>query len=259
MKDKNLGNRENQMNHRTLVSVLHPHVARVAIAITFAAIACAMPAPTFGVIVSALNGDFNNLDPSPTYSGTAAAIDSGTFWNALNGSSVGVMTNSDGITASPITVSITGNSGVYYYGAFGTQPSPALLNDGAMENTFNQSAALTFNGVPTLPGGSYDLYLYSVNSVNYNSISDFTLGAVTHTVSNSGASTWVLGDNYTLFSGLTPVAGVIAVTWTDKQTLPATLLLNGFQLVAMGVPEPSTVLLLLGGGLLVWRSRRRQS
>ena len=79
--------------------------------------------------------------------------------------------------------------------------------------------------------------------------------AVALMFSNAATSSFVLNNNYVLFSGLTPVGGTIAGSIFDVTGSASSF--NGFQLVEV-IPEPASLSLLAVGRLLLFRRRKME-
>jgi hypothetical protein len=224
-------------------------------------------------LVVATTASANTIDVQFTaaagteYGGTGAAPDAGTIWNQLNFSGPGpgpvsltnLVDSQGGATGAAISVSGYENQGVLDVNENPLLSSYIYTNDTGAPATVTGS--FTISG---LTGSSYDLYLYSqIGNLGQGS-STFTINAVSQTVTGgaSGATattipTSDLGISYTVYSGLSPVSGVISGTWTDNGTLFAGVF-NGFQLVS--VPEPSAFLLISFASLgFIAKLRRARS
>jgi hypothetical protein len=214
------------------------------------------PAPA-----SLINVDFGSTTgPSPTYSGTAVAPDSGTVWNGLNPAAnvtafatytSGALVDSNG---NATTVTTTVNNSWDYYGASDSVIAPDLMHDYLFTTTPPGNFTFSIDGL--INGGLYNLYLYSDTGAQ---ATDFSVGGVVQQVVNSHAqSAWTPGANYTEYQGLVATGGTISVSVSGRSTLPITYgVLNGFQL--QQVPEPSTIALFATGliGLLTCAWRRK--
>ena len=213
-----------------------------------------------------LNVDFNVIDPdladAGTYVGLGAAPDApaNTTWNGMahDGSSTSVsaanILASDG-SVTPFDVSLVAdNPNLNYYESTTTSANiaPALLNDFLYINGAN-NCRLT---ISQLNPGTYDLYVYAQNAGHSSQSLTFNVdigGSQTASTVNSGnPASFIQGNNYMLFTNLTPVAGSISGYWPGAGNG-----INGFQLVEVVVPEPGLAMLLGAGGLLIWARRRR--
>jgi hypothetical protein len=205
-----------------------------------------------------------------TYTGTGAAPDSGTFWNGFvdPATSVTNLKASDGTTTTTVGFSFANASNIHYIGGV-SNTAPDLLFDYLYESNRNIGANLdvpspvTFSISGLTPGGEYDLYLYAINGGAALINTAFTIGATTQYVTydsqpfnNGGPSGFVAGQNYTLFSdlaanGLGVISGSFSSADQDNYGV-----LNGFQIVQL-VPEPGSIMLFAGAGILGLCRRRR--
>ena len=147
------------------------------------------------------------------------------------------------------------------------QPS-WLLTSAAVTQT---TGTFTLHNVPT---GTYSLYLYGANydatrgaAFAISTGGGTALNGVSTTINTGQRSSFVLGDNYVVFNGVSPSAnGDISGTWGDVSNHISGLSgegdFNGLQLVQQAVvPEPATLTIMLGlgaGGLLRRRRHRQQ-
>jgi len=216
-----------------------------------------------------MNVDFGSTDgASGAYVGTAVAPDLGTVWNgvtpAANVTTFATYT-SDALVDSlgnPTAATVTVNNSWVYDGAADSAIAPTLMWDYAFSQSAGATANFTFSIDGLTPGGIYDLYLYSDTGAQRTT---FDIGGdIKNVVNTSAQSTWNLGGNYQLYSGLTAAGGSIAVTVYGNDVDPITLegafygVVNGFQVVA--VPEPSTIILLATGlfGIIAFAWRKRK-
>jgi len=214
-----------------------------------------------------INVDFNaSGGTSGTYSGQGAYSDPGhNVWNGLTvatSSSAETWSSLETSTGAGTSIGVTltptgGGSLTPYDTASDSSPAlvaPALLNDFAYEaGTVN--IGFSFSGLNA--GDTYALYIYSQNGGYDSSYATFTIGSTSNSDINEGQRTgnasydtsFVLGNNYVLFTGLTgstSISGSLASVGNAP--------ISGFQLVdttPAAAPEPSsTALLLLGAGCL---------
>lgn len=165
-------------------------------------------------IAATVNVDFNvSGSPSGHYTGTGAAPDPGTFWNGLTVAphnsgmtaslSSGSLLASDGTTDTGFTVTLQ-NFNTYDAANDGQSApfAPALLNDFIW--VAPTQPPLTFTVSNLLPGGSYDLYLYSQNGGYNNETTGFTVGGVPQIATNGPGdlSGFVQNGNYVLYSSV---------------------------------------------------------
>jgi len=168
----------------------------------------------------------------------------GTVWTDLTSGpnfTASNLPNSDG-TSSGVGFTTTA---VGYDGSF--VPGPLKMQQGG---AYGPPLTLTLTGLaPT----DYNLYLASNHRINVVAGGVFTIGSQSLTSTSGQWAYWEEGVNYVAFFNLTPdinnqiVVNVIAAPGDSYAAL------NGFQLEVL--PEPSSVLLLGVGGLLVWRRR----
>jgi hypothetical protein len=199
------------------------------------------------------------------------APDPGTYWNGVEIGSFGdrssinyegsisspALTNSDGLTPSSVTFTLD-HFGAYDTQAYSGVPNPAGYAPALLSDYAYAALAPGTNGLLTISGldpqHRYDLYLYSQNGGYASQPSDFVIGGVAHSATNTSAANggFVLNNNYVVFAGLTG-SSQLAVEMVNFSAS-----LNGFQLLDLGqqVPEPSTILLLGLGGLVVFRLRQ---
>ncbi|MFA7345448.1 MAG: PEP-CTERM sorting domain-containing protein [Terrimicrobiaceae bacterium] len=213
--------------------------------------------------------NFQLIEPLfPAYSGTAAAPDTGTYWNTvtINSASTasisytmpGSVFASDGATSSGITISSftpsagTGNVGVF---TGGDSSFPLVRRD--LLTTGDGQVSMVIGGLTA--NGEYDIYFYSQNAEFHSAVTDFTIGATTESVDNRLSTqppfSFVEGETYALFSSVVANgSGEITVSYTSPDFESA---FNAFQVVA--VPEPGTALVFLfsATGLLLFRRGRR--
>ena len=164
------------------------------------------------------------------YSGQGALSDSGgNYWNAIVTTtpfttSSGLL--SDGVTASPVTLTATygaGGGAVFTGDAQGANGTPAGLFAPFEDNknsTFNTN---TLNNVPP---GTYNLYLYGDNGKASDSDrgTTFTVWTAATPASSLGTSNlqadaniFVQGVNYVEFTNLTLIStGTISIKWTGN-------------------------------------------
>jgi hypothetical protein len=153
------------------------------------------------------------------YSGQGAYSDPGhNHWNPVVGNGTTGATNllSDGVTASPIT--LTSQMGGTY-GTQGTQGIPA-----ALQQTYEyNNAALRTDMLNNVPAGTYNLYLYGINNTGTRgttfTVSTPVMAPVTLTTSNTPASltSFIQGADYVIFSNIVVGdLGTITFTWTSN-------------------------------------------
>lgn len=166
---------------------------------------------------------------------------------------------------SPVTLSMNfGFDNGATGGSTPGQPSWLLTSAAVVQST---PGTFTLHNVPA---GTYSLYLYGQNydatrgaSFNITGGGGTAVGGITSTLNTGNKTSFVLGDNYVEFTGVTPNAsGDISGTWSGVTNPTSGLTgegdFNGLQLVSLTAPEPSTLALAgLGTGLLALRRRRK--
>jgi hypothetical protein len=222
------------------------------------------------VFASVINVDFgpdNNSD-SGVYSGVAVAPDMGTVWNDIRpGASYPALTTVAYTSAALVDslgsvtgVTLTVQPDFFAYDEGLAQSgvnsviAAALLHDYIFTSAANGATSFNVSIDGLIPGGIYDLYLYSHTGAQ---ASTFIVDGVSKSVVNSAAPTaWTLGDNYQVFNGVAAASGTINVTVTGSAG-PYYGVLNGLQVVP--VPEPSAIALLsvaaFGLAAFSWRKR----
>ncbi len=184
----------------------------------------AFVAPLTGILLlvqtaqaQVINFDVPGGAGAHNFVGQGADSDPGhNFWNPVVGNGTTGATNrlSDGITASPIT--LTSQMGGTY-GTQGTTGTPAgLLSPYAYNNGITRT-----NTLNNVPAGTYNLYLYGINNTGTRgttfTVSTAVMGSVTLSTSNTPASltTFSQGADYVVFSNVVvAINGMIVFTWT---------------------------------------------
>ena len=210
----------------------------------------------------------------PNYTGTGAALGSGTYWNQIQQTQNGIGNYSasfNGLLASDGTTSSGINVLVEYSRAYNDGGS----SDNLLGSWFQGDGSVNGGAVGRvvisgLAAGSYDLYTYGINGgftgrgtrfiINNNNWTGGTPdGANYNWLQTTGASAsgFQQGVNYVTFSGVQSFNGNIefligANPAGSNNQAP----INGFQLVTV-VPEPSTYALVLGGIATLLLIRRR--
>lgn len=229
------------------------------------------------------DGQYQGYPTAATYSGTAAAPDTGTFWNSFliqdapdTPKTVFNLTASDGSTPTTIDVTLNGASGFSIRtdtGANFDQSGSDLLDDAAIQSPNNNGTPAnfeTFTIAGLTPGGLYDLYLYGTNGGTEGLGTAFTVDAdgdpgtanVAQATTggdglggtdNNGAGpfAYTAGVNYVYYPGVIAdgngeIDGTFGQLGGENAVLNSGNF-NGLQIVA--VPEPA-VLSLLGIGAL---------
>jgi hypothetical protein len=232
-------------------------LSAVVLAVSLLSVANASPL----VVLQTINFDAPGGLGSTNYAGpgadtTLTPLSSGTpeYWNPIvqNGTTSAALA-SDGATSTAVTFSDT-SIGAY----FGATPIPAISLFGPRFLFDGSTLTETLNN---LTAGTYNLFIYSQNGGFSSHGGTFTINSVSQTVTNAAdSSSFVSGTNYTEFTGITLASpGSISFTWDPVGGQGA---LNGVQLQVLGVPEPSTWAMMLGGVvvlLFVGRLRKNLS
>lgn len=196
-----------------------------------------------------INVDFNT-NTSPTYTGTAVL--GGGVWNGVISTPAVSLLNSDGAVTS---ISFNIGSGTWDNNNGNNTPDGVandLLRDYRNQNN-NIPLTLTISGLAA--NGMYDLVLYAagdnVNQGSRFSGSSYTGGATTAAQRDHFAE----GVNYSKGTAIADGTGAITITINSNGSDYA--ILNGFQISAAPVPEPTAAALGLLGSLALLRRRRR--
>jgi autotransporter-associated beta strand protein len=202
------------------------------------------------VFAASINVDFgpNDNTSSGVYLGTAAAADTGAYWNALQpGASYPALTETtftsefllDSIgNTTGITVTLMPSFYLYDEGLAQSETNsiiaPELMHDYIFTPTAGGSSSYTFSIDGLDIGKSYDVFLYSDTGIQRT---DFNIGGVVKKVTNPGSaqSSWGLGSNYQVFSDVSAAGGSIMVTVSGSAG-PYYGVTNGFQIVESSGP-----------------------
>jgi hypothetical protein len=200
-----------------------------------------------GALAESINIDFWNARGTPSSAFGGAAGQPGT-WASIT--STGITSNLPGLDGSPTDVSLSlASPGALSMGTGGTSGAlGALLDDNFFTSVGNSSGwTVTLSGIDP---GTYDVYVYAPANTSV-STGAYTINGVPMP-SLPGAdplTSFVLGTNYDVLSGLSVSGGTITLSSSD----PWYVGLSGIQVV---IPEPGTALL-LAAGLAVLAVRRR--
>lgn len=208
-------------------------------------IACAI---TPLVQAATINVDLNN-GSSPTYSGTAVL--GGGYWNGINTASASALLGSDNV-ATAIGFSIGGGA---FDGPDGGNTPAGLANDLLRDYRYQNNGNLTLTITGLVANGLYDLVLYSSGDQK-NQGSSFTgNGFVGSSTTAEQRDTFAEGVNYSKGTVTANASGQVLITISPNISTYAVL--NGFQISAAPVPEPTAAALGLLGSVALLRRRRR--
>lgn len=197
---------------------------------------------------------------NPPQTGAVLVGSTGDYWNSFAAASLSgqSLLDSNG-GASGAQLSFT-SEGAYTsqpdVTAFTGQPAANLMGGYLWDWTIGTAIHVTVNGLTA--GKAYDLYVYTQGDFGSygRSISLSVNGGAAQTSIQTNASSFILNDNYLYFRVLADTNGVIDIAETG---MAGEGNLNGFQLLAAPVPEPSSVLMLLAGlGLLTATLRQKR-
>jgi hypothetical protein len=221
---------------------------------------------------AAINLQFGNQSSSDwrAYTGAGVVGAAGDYWNPSGFSASGLSLKDSNNSLTGVTFSNSGSGGQFTtFSTWGFQDTPyAALMKGYLASNRISSNPNTFTFAGLDNSKTYSLYLYSQGDRATNgrrlgvSVGGTT---VTTTSGDKTANTFILNQNYLLFSNLTPTAGQIQGTWWRDN---GEANINGMQLLETtggggggAVPEPASAaiaLMFLGGGALrKWRKMRR--
>lgn len=210
----------------------------------------------------------------PNYTGTGAALGSGTYWNQIQQTQNGIGNYSasfNGLLASDGTTSSGINVLVEYSRAYN---DVGISGNNLLGSWFQVDGSVNGGGVGRvvisgLAAGSYDLYTYGINGgftgrgtrfiINNNNWTGGTADGLSYNwlqTTGASASSFQEGANYVTFSGVQSFNGNIEFYIGANPSGGDQGPVNGFQLVT-AVPEPSTYALILGGIATLLLIRRR--
>jgi len=218
----------------------------------------------------------------PNYTGTGAALGSGTYWNQIQQTQNGIGNYSasfNGLLASDGTTSSGINVLVEYSRAF----NDGGISDNLLGSWFQADDSVNGAGVARVvisglaAGTTYNLYTYGIKGgftgrgtrfiINNNNWTGGTPdGSSFNWLQTTGASasSFQEGVNYVAFSGVQSFNGNIEFyiganpvgLWAEG-AINTQGPFNGLQLVTTAIPEPSTYALVLGGIATLVLIRRR--
>jgi len=220
---------------------------------------------------AAINLQFGNQSSTDwqAYSGAGVVGAAGDYWNPSGFSASGLSLKDSNNSLTGVTFSNSGSGGQFTtFSTWGFQgTSYAALMKGYLFSNRGSSNPNTFTFAGLDNSKTYSLYIYSQgDSATSGRRLGVSVGGTTSTTTSSvdTANTFILNQNYLLFSNLTPTAGQIQGTWW---MVAGQANINGMQLLENGgggggaVPEPASAaiaLMFLGGGALrKWRKMRR--
>jgi hypothetical protein len=222
-------------------------------------------------VADTINIDMVPTGGGPAYSGTAAASDTGTYWNAYSqgnwmGGSATNLLASDGSTATGVSLSSTSDITVAL-SMRSTGAGSLLLDDGASVNGTSSHTQAIFTLAGLTANQKYDLYLYGTIGTDSLQGTKFTIDGESRVTGGNNDTSFVegglasapvvTGSNYVHFQNVTAVGSQIVIGVTDGGLEWGGF--NGLQ-VMESVPEPCTLIMLATGlvGLLAYAWRKRK-
>ncbi|MTV37646.1 PEP-CTERM sorting domain-containing protein [Duganella radicis] len=197
---------------------------------------------------------------NPPQTGAALIGAAGDYWNnyAVAALSNQALKDSGG-NGTGATLTFT-SEGAYSanpaHTRFTGQPAENLMGGYLWSYDSQTSVRATISGLSA--GHAYELYVYTQgDDGSWGRQISFNVNGEVQTSAQTNADTFVLNNNYLIFHVLADSSGVIDIA---QVAMVGEGNLNGFQLLAAPVPEPSSGLMLLGGlGLLAAHLRRSRT
>ena len=224
----------------------------VSIAASTLLITAASAANASGIDVQFSNGGV------PAQTGAAVIGTAGDVWNDVTGGT-GSQVALKGIDGTSSGVSLSFSSAQQYesdagYTQFTGTPYASLMQ-GYLVDRGATGIDLSFSGL--VAGRAYGLYVYTQGDDNSarRSIGFTVNGVAAGSTTQSNATTFIAGDNYEYIVTTANAQGVIGL---DGDVVNGEGNVNGVQLSALAVPEPSSIAMMLAGfvGLAGIASRR---
>jgi hypothetical protein len=198
---------------------------------------------------SLIDVQFSN-GASPAQSGAAVVGASGDTWNnfvtghAGSGSLVDTTNTASGVSLSFSANNFWESDPAYF--RFAGQPAANLMQGYLVGYGGQSDIALSFTGLTA--GQEYSFWVYTQGDDNSRgrSISLSANGGAAAIATQTNAGSFMLGDNYVYLTAVADPDGDVEIFGRD---LVGEANINGVQLMA--VPEPSEIVLLMAGGLLL--------
>lgn len=219
---------------------------------TSALIACASLTAQAQLLNVKIGQSPNDSGASGAYQESAAAVlgSANDWWNEYDTSafpSGASVVDSTDAALSGITLTVAHSGGAGNLSTSGGNPS-FLMGYAAYQNA---GGVFTISLAGLLADTDYEFVGYGSSRATWGALWTVTTGTlVSGTTSNDGSSPDISsGDGvaYSNFIAKTDASGNLAVT--DTSPTSSFVMLNGFQLQAVAVPEPSTMALAITGGL----------
>ncbi|CAN5346721.1 hypothetical protein BH09VER1_BH09VER1_27980 [soil metagenome] len=211
-----------------------------------------------------ISGNFQGTDPDGLASSDVTGVYAAANWNNLtggSGSSIAMFDSTNSSTGITVSFGMTGLGNIN--GPFGPDTPQGHLIGGGLGVNYG-TASFTLSGLDAY--SSYDIIAYYSGgsafpydrnlSVSSSESATIFYGAginsqfTTFTQATSTTSGSPTQGNYVVFSGLTDATQTITAHFVDNS-----MTFSGFQIV--GVPEPSTCVLVGMGGFALLFLRRR--
>lgn len=200
---------------------------------------------TSATLASVIDVQFSASSPSRQQTGAAVIGAVGDYWNSFaNRSGTGSLVDTNR-AATGVSLTFVAD-GAYTANstntAFTNTPYANLMQ--GILYTAGSGLRMTLTGLSA--GQEYSLYFYTQGDNNSSGrSSSVTVNGLSQASTQTNAGTFILGNNYLIFAGVTDALGGLSIGVSNRN---GEANVNGFQLRATIVPEP-TSLALVGVGL----------